>query len=241
LSSPFLLVLFFVGIVFYSRYSHHMVTSDKQTSLWQQRPNQQVLSELCNALYERELKRLSQDETMSLDMMKKRLASLPYYIKRAAEHINELFIPLELDSQNGSWFASQSSKPFSLKADTNKTDDFYTRHGQMALIVPVSIFHYGIEQVVLDTIDEVDSVKRRVHCNQHGWFHYSGESVDETSIYKKVLLKPGKPVMSAACCGHQWLNQKKSTPRLLSLREMLLASRINWRQFHKLLPLHTNK
>ena len=218
-----------------------MVTSDQQTNLWQQRPNQQVLSELCNALYERELKRLSQDDNMSLEVMKKRLGSLPYYIKRAAEHINELFIPLELDSQNGSWFASQSGKPFSLKVDADKTHSFYRQHAQMALIVPISVFHYGIEQVVLDTIDEIDNTDQKLHCNQHGWFNFSGDSFDDTSIYKKVLLKPGKPVMSAACCGHQWLNQKKSTPRLLSLREMLLASRINWRQFHKLLPIKANK
>ena len=214
-----------------------MATSDNQTHLWQQRSNQQVLSELCNALYERELKRLSQDETMSLIAMKKRLGSLPYYIKRAAEHISDLYIPLELDSQNGSWFASQSGKPFSTKIDQTKTHDFYHKHAQMALVVPVSIFHYGIEQVVLDTIDEIDAQNEQLHCNQHGWFSFDGQQKPDNRVYVKHLLKPGKPVMSAACCGHQWLNQRKTTPRLLSLREMLLASRINWRHFHKLLPL----
>jgi len=228
---------FFIGNHFVSRYSRCMAVSDNQTHLWQQRSNQQVLSELCNALYERELKRLSQDEQLSLVAMKKRLASLPYYIKRAAEHISELYIPLELDSQNGSWFGTQTGKPFSTKLDEDKTTAFYKKHAQMALIVPISIFHYGIEQVVLDTIDEVDIDNLQIHCNQHGWFYFNGRQAPENDVYIKHLLKPGKPAMSSACCGHQWLNQRKTTPRLLSLREMLLASRINWRHFHKLLPL----
>ena len=214
-----------------------MAVSDQQTNLWQQRPNQQVLSELCNALYERELNRLSQDDALSLELMKKRLASLPYYIKRAAEHISELFIPLELDSQNGSWFASQAVKPFSTKTVAEKTQQFYRQHAKMALIVPVSVFHYGIEQVVLDTLDEIDWQGNAVHCNQHGWFSFDGQELEPNKVYHKTLLKPGKPVMSAACCGHQWLNQRKSSPRLLSLREMLLASRINWHKFSELLPI----
>lgn len=213
-----------------------MAVSENQTNIWQQRLNQQVLAELCNALYERELKRLASDDSMSMEALQKRLGSLPYYIKRAAEHISNLYIPLELDSQNGSWMASQSGKPFSIKADAEKTDAFFQQHAKMALIVPISVSHYGIEQVVLDTIDEVDISARIVHCNQHGWFSLSGKQVEGDKLYEKTLLKPGKPVMAAACCGHQWLNHHKTSPRLLSLREMLLASQINWRQFHKLLP-----
>ncbi len=214
-----------------------MAVSENQTNIWQQRLNQQVLAELCNALYERELKRLAMDDTLSMEALQKRLGSLPYYIKRAAEHISNLYIPLELDSQNGSWMASQSGKPFSVKADETKTAAFYSSHAQMALIVPIAVSHYGIEQVVLDTIDEVDLDAGVVHCNQHGWFSIRGQQIDGDKLYEKTLLKPGKPIMAAACCGHQWLNQHKTSPRLLSLREMLLASQINWRQFHKLLPL----
>lgn len=214
-----------------------MKSSTNQTNLWQQRNNQQVLSELVNALYERELKRLSQDDKMNLEGMKKRLASLPYYIKRAAEHIAELYTPLDLDSQNGSWLSNQSAKPFSLKADPDKTSEYYQKHAKMALIVPIAISHYGIEQIRLDTIDEIDEIENRLHCNENGWFYFNGEAVEENPIYRKTLLKLGKPVVSAACCGHQWLNLHKTTPRLLSLREMLLASRINWQHFHKLLPV----
>lgn len=213
-----------------------MAVSENQTHLWQQRTSQHVLAELCNALYERELKRLSADENMTLPVLQKRLASLPYYIKRAAEHISNLFTPLDLDSQNGSWIAPQSAKAFSDKQQADKTSEFYTQHAKMALVVPISISHYGIEQVVLDTIDEIDHANERLHCNQQGWFTFSGEQIEPSHLYQKFLLKPSKPVMTAACCGHQWLNLRKTTPRLLALREMLLASQINWRQFAKLLP-----
>ncbi|MBU2881065.1 hypothetical protein KO525_11415 [Psychrosphaera sp. B3R10] len=215
-----------------------MKTPDNQPNLWQQRTNHQVLSELANALYERELKRLSQDEGLDLQTIQKRLRSLPYYIKRASEHIAELYTPLDLDSQNGSWLGTQSAKPFSIKAAPEKTEMYYQQHAKMALIVPVAVSHYGIEQVKLDTIDEIDWDQKRLHCNEQGWFQFNGQQLEPNRLYNKTLLKLGKPIMSAACCGHQWLNLHKTTPRLLSLREMLLASRINWQQFHKLLSLN---
>lgn len=215
-----------------------MKTPDNQPNLWQQRSNHQVLSELANALYERELKRLSQDDELDLQTIQKRLRSLPYYIKRASEHIAELYTPLDLDSQNGSWLGSQSAKPFSKKADPEKTELYYQQHAKMALIVPVAISHYGIEQVKLDTLDEINWDQKLLHCNEQGWFRFSGQQLEPNRLHSKTLLKLGKPIMSAACCGHQWLNLHKTTPRLLSLREMLLASRINWQQFHKLLPLN---
>lgn len=214
-----------------------MAVSDNQTNIWQDRNNQHILAELCNALYERELKRLSTADNLELDVLQKRLSSLPYYIQRAAEHISNLFTPLDLDSQNGSWISSQAAKPFSTKADPDKTTEFYQKAHEMALVVPISVSHYGIEQVVLDTIDEVDIEQQRLHCNQHGWFYFFGEEYEANALYQKLLLKPGKPVMTAACCGHQWLNLHKTTPRLLSLREMLLASQINWRKFSQRLPL----
>ncbi|NVK23688.1 MAG: hypothetical protein HWE10_02065 [Gammaproteobacteria bacterium] len=208
----------------------------QQPTIWQQRTNQQLFAELCNALYERELARLSSDQHINLSTLQKRIASMPYYIKRAAEHICDLFTPLDLDSQNGSWISSQSVKPFSSKQQKDKTLQFFEQYAQMALVVPIVVNHSGIEQVVLDSIDEIDVANQRLHCNEHGWFSYTGEQ-QEAGLITKQLLKPSKPVMSAACCGHQWLNGRRTSPRLLSLREMLLATRINWRQFHKLLSL----
>lgn len=214
-----------------------MKDKQEQTFLWQQRPNQQLFAELCNAFYERELARLYSDSQLDLLLLQKRLAALPYYIKRAAEHICDLHTPLDLDSQNGSWISSQAAKPMSSKADEEKTQGFYSRYAQMALVTPISVLHSGIEQVVLDSIDEIDLVGERLHCNEHGWFRFNGQYIESTSVLNKTLLKPSKASMSAACCGHQWLNARRTSPRLLSLREMLLATRVNWRQFSKLVPI----
>lgn len=214
-----------------------MKDKQEQTFLWQQRPNQQLFAELCNAFYERELARLTNDSQMDLLLLQKRLAALPYYIKKAAEHICDLYTPLELDSQNGSWISPQAVKPISTKAIQEKTLDFYSRYAQMALVTPISVLHSGIEQVVLDSIDEIDVSAKRLHCNEHGWFDFDGSYVESTSVLDKTLLKPSKVSMSAACCGHQWLNNRRTSPRLLSLREMLLATRVNWRQFSKLIPI----
>jgi hypothetical protein len=214
-----------------------MTDSRNQRFLWQQRTGQQIFAELSNALYERELTRLSQDSELNAELLKKRLGSMSFYIKKAAEHISELYTPLDLDSQNGSWISAQSVKPHSLKIQQDKTELFYTEHAKMALVIPISVSHYGIEQIVLDTIDEIDLENGQVHCNEHGWFKLSGHQKVDSNIYYKLLLKPNKAIMAAACCGHQWLNQRRTSPRLLSLREMLLASRINWQHFSKLLTL----
>ena len=214
-----------------------MTDPREQTFLWQQRTGQQIFAELSNALYERELTRLSEDTELPPEALKKRLGSMSFYIKKAAEHISELFTPLDLDSQNGSWIGNQSVKPHSLKAEQDKTESFYQEHAKMALVTPVAVTQNAIEQIVLDTIDEVDLLNNKIHCNEHGWFSLSGHQQTESNIHKKQLLKPSKAVMAAACCGHQWLNGRRTSPRLLSLREMLLASRINWRHFSKLLTL----
>jgi len=214
-----------------------MTKNDQQPTIWQQRTNQQLFAELCNALYERELSRLASDQSLSQQQLQKRMASMPYYIKRAAEHICDLYTPLDLDSQNGSWIANQAAKPFSSKLDHEKNTSFYAQHAKMALVVPVTFYHSGIEQVVIDSIDEIDIEEQRLHCNEHGWFSFSGEQLETTPLIVKQLHKPTKTIMSAACCGHQWLNGRKSSPRLLSLREMLLATRINWHHLSKLQPI----
>jgi hypothetical protein len=214
-----------------------MTDPKEQTFLWQQRTGQQIFAELSNALYERELIGLSEDTELTPEALRKRLGSMSFYIKKAAEHISELYTPLDLDSQNGSWISNQSVKPHSLKAEQDKTELFYKEHVKMALIVPISVTENSIEQIVLDTIDEIDLVNNKIHCNEHGWFELSGHQLMGSNIHSKKLLKPSKAVMAAACCGHQWLNGRRTSPRLLSLREMLLASRINWRQFSKLLSL----
>ena len=214
-----------------------MSQTELQNSLWQQRGNLQVKAELSNVLYERELKRLANDNRLSLDALKKQLVALPYYVGRAADKICNTYSPLDLDSSNASWLYKQSPKPFSVKQESVKTAEFYGSKAKVALVVPISINLYGFEYVALDTVDEVDSLNQKLHCNQHGWFSFGGQS-DVTDVAKnKLLLKPSKAVFAAACCGHQWKNAHKTISRALSLRELLLATQINWSNFGKLVAI----
>lgn len=112
----------------------------------------------------------------------------------------------------------------------NKKDseEFYSHHAKRGLIVPVLINDEQCTTVRIDSLDQVSDNK--VHCNELGWFDNSGESLEHTHVH---LLKPAKAVMAAACCGHQWQFNKRTTPKRLSLREMLLASNINWRNLKR--------
>ena len=90
------------------------------------------------------------------------------------------------------------------------------------------VINDNLSRVAIDSIDQVSDNK--LHCNEHGWFDYQGKPLDGQV---GLLLKPSKATMTAACCGHQWRFSKRSTPRILSLREMLLASNINWRNLKR--------
>lgn len=206
-----------------------------QPHFWQVSRENQTYTELCNALYERELLRLSQLSTEQLLRLPNRLASLPFYIRRAASNILQQQTELQLDSQNASWFAKQAATCPARKQQADPIDAFYRKYAKPGLIVPVYITQLTHEQIVLDSVDEVDSQGMRLHCNEHGWFSFGGTPL-ESGNSDKFLLKPAKAIITAACCGHQWLNGDKKPPRLLSLRELLLASRINWHNFAKPLP-----
>lgn len=206
-----------------------------QPHFWQVSQDNQTYTELCNALYERELLRLSELSTEELLRLPNRLASLPFYIRRAASNILQQSNVLELDSQNASWFHKQAGSCPARKQQADPIDSFYTRYAKPGLIVPVYICQLTQEQIVLDSVDEVDTDGMRLHCNEHGWFSFSGTPLSQQNS-DKFLLKPAKAIVTAACCGHQWLNGDKTSPRRLTLRELLLASRINWQNFARPLP-----
>ncbi len=210
-------------------------TASNQTHFWQVSRDNQTYTELCNALYERELLCLAQLSHEQLRRMPERLASLPFYIRRAASNIVQSQTELELDSQNASWYHKQAASCPARKQQADPIAAFYHKQGKPGLIVPVYISQLSHEQIVLDSIDEVDHANLRLHCNQHGWFSFSGTPLAHENS-EKFVLKPGKSIMTAACCGHQWLNGSKTSPRRLSLRELLLASRLNWHNFAKPLP-----
>ncbi|PKM20989.1 MAG: hypothetical protein CVV11_05850 [Gammaproteobacteria bacterium HGW-Gammaproteobacteria-15] len=206
-----------------------------QPHFWQVSRDNQTYTELCNALYERELLRLSQLSTEQLLRLPNRLASLPFYIRRAASNILQQNTTLQLDSQNASWYHKQAANCPARKQQADPIDAFYNKYAKPGLIVPVYITQLTHEQIVLDSVDEVDFTGQRLHCNEHGWFSFSGTPLAQENS-EKFVLKPAKAIMTAACCGHQWLNGDKKPPRLLSLRELLLASRLNWQNFAKPLP-----
>jgi hypothetical protein len=210
-------------------------SSSNQPHFWQVSRENQTYTELCNALYERELLRLSQLSTEQLLRLPNRLASLPFYIRRAASYILQQQTDLELDSQNASWYHKQAASCPARKQQADPIDVFYTKQAKPGIIVPIYITHLTQEQIVLDSVDEVDWDGSRLHCNEHGWFSFSGTPLQGENS-DKFLLKPVKSIMTAACCGHQWLNGDKKPPRLLTLRELLLASRLNWHNFAKPLP-----
>jgi len=212
------------------------MTHDQQPQLWESNQNNLVFADLCNALYERELKKLSLDVQVPQAYLLKRIASLPYYIKRASQRIIDFYSPLDLDSQNASWIYRQPSECPGPKQKPIDIAKFYHANAQIGLIVPIYRKILGEEVIVLDSIDGIR--ENRIHTNEHGWFLPCGtadepEGNNNTSKTHYQLLKPLKVTMTCACSGHKWLNSKRYNARALSLREMLLATNINWKNFAK--------
>lgn len=195
------------------------VQSVQQAQLWNDEKERLMFAELVNVFYAREIPALA--AVHNDQKLRKSLASLPFYVERAARHIVQGDIPLELDSQNGGWLAPQKKLP---SQNLEQNASFYKKHAKTGLVIPVLKEHSGYQSLTLDCIDQVD--KNSFHSNLSGWFFFSGASQSNPNLQ---VLKPSKQVMTAACCGHQWQFNKAVPPRRLSLREMLLASMINWK------------
>ena len=196
----------------------------EQTELWRSSSKSNAYNALCNTFYVREIHRLSKESFNNVERLQRRFASLPYYIEKAANHILDGNSPLTLDTQNGSWIAKQSrAVP---KCDLEKNTQFFSKNVFVGLIIPVLVYDGEYSTVRIDSVDEVTG--SRFHCNQFGWVAMNGQYQDNNDIQ---VLKPSKAAFSAACCGHVWLLGRATTPRVLTLREMLLAARINWQDF----------
>jgi hypothetical protein len=209
-----------------------------QASLWQTQPDSFFFSELCAALYQREVSLLAKEEFINCFALQSRLKSLPHYISMTAHAMLQVdrlqLAPLILDSQNASWSAKQiSTTPLAGQDDDVISDWYLTSNLQVGLVVPV-LCH---STIILDCIDRMDIVKRRVRTNVAGWFTLPpehNENYDEgNQIIDKRLLKPNKKVMIAACAGHTWKAGAKVTPVMPSLRELLLSCSVNWKNFKK--------
>ncbi|WP_240485150.1 hypothetical protein [Aestuariibacter salexigens] len=191
-------------------------------------------AELCNALYERELLTLANASTSSAERLKRRLSGLSYHIKRAAEYLLHHNAPLQVDIHNGSWQAKQAANCPGLKDGSEKTREWFQRYAKMGMPVVIYKQELGESALLLDSIDRIDTDNDRVHVNQYGWFYMDGRDADSEkrgphSEYR--LLKPSKSVFTGACCGHCWNHRGRTSPRALSLRELLLSTTVNWKNF----------
>ncbi|PCK33770.1 hypothetical protein [Pseudoalteromonas piscicida] len=199
----------------------------QQNTIWYDEASRLMFAELVNVFYARELPKLA--ELSDHQRLQRLLNSLPYYVERAATHIIQGEVPLELDSFNGCWLAKQRPQP---KSDKAANTAFFTNKVSVGLVVPVLYAELTGTTVRLDSVDQVTDAGK-LHCNQFGWFSVSGDSLASSNSQSMQLLKPTKALMVAACCGHMWHYGRATAPRRLTLREMLLASAINWSQVQK--------
>jgi len=200
----------------------------EQTSLWQAEQQSVDFSELCTALYEREIGLLASSSITSIQVMQGRLKSLPYYVKRTAHLMTQAKTPLILDTQNASWSAKQAVHMPLTDQDVESVNQWYLSaklsHG---LVVPIVCESH----IALDSIDRIDVDKQRFRTNANGWFYLTANHADANTNISVKLLKPNKRVMTAACTGHCWLNDHKTNPIIPTMRELLLSCAINWRNF----------
>jgi hypothetical protein len=213
-----------------------------QSSFWQTHKQNNDFAELCNALYEREISLLANADVTSIENMQGRLKSLSHYINRTANlmvSVNELGLsPLALDVQNATWSANQASKMSVLAQNEQDVFSWYlrlisqTNKASLGLVVPI----LKADHIVLDSIDRIDTEKKRIRTNISGWFSLIEVNLD----HSLRLLKPTKKVMLAACAGHQWqgpMTAIKLRPVILNLRELLISCAIDWQNFKRPLAL----
>ncbi|MDN4501536.1 hypothetical protein QX776_03950 [Alteromonadaceae bacterium BrNp21-10] len=205
----------------------------QQSDIFRNDTQQLHYAELCNALYERELSALAQSPTQNIDNLKRRLGGLSYHIKNAATFLLNHQAPLEVDLHNASWQGKQSAKSILNRESAEKSSNWFAAHAHFGMPVAVCIDELGLHSLELDSIDRIDKSQQRIHLNKHGWFSFAGINEEQNDKIKKSLLVPSKISLSAACCGHGWNHSGRTPPRALSLREILLSSKINWQNFKK--------
>ncbi|UAA37959.1 hypothetical protein KIH87_14855 [Paraneptunicella aestuarii] len=224
-------------------------SSGKQTTIFLNGASRQAsYAELCNALYDKSILELAEHPTLSKTALQQRLGSLTYYVNLAAEKLLNCDTPLELDLYNGSWQGAQSLTCKTENSNTETATKWLLKHAQPGLVVPVYVEEQRVEYIELDVVDKIDLDNNKFRLNKHGWFTFDGihlscpmtnqgESGATHSPMTSIrVLKPSKGYLTAACCGHCWnLKGKATTPRRLSLRQLLLTTQINWKTY----KLHT--
>lgn len=195
-----------------------------------------AFAELCTALYERELSLLAHQPQVSTGLLQRRLQSLPYHVKNAARGMLESEAPYTLDIQNASWQAPQKRQLAISSTQPAKLQKWLGRQARLGDTVAIFDLRGPIHLARLDSIDRIDREQQRVHCNMHGWFDFSGRCIEPVGEHstgssqndKLWLLKPDSSNLAPAFCGHQWNHKGKVDPRTLSLREVLLATTVDF-------------
>lgn len=190
-------------------------------------------TELCTALYERELFSLANTQQSNIARLQQRLKGLSYHIRRAAYFMASNITPLALDTHNATWTANQRKKNPALNVNLAANQQWLSRYSAHGLVVCVWVQELSQGHIELDSIDRVLPEKSLLHTNKHGWFTLEGKAAEsESDTYsQRQLCRPNKTFVTAACCGHQWNHKGPVPPRPLTLREILLASTINWTHF----------
>ncbi|MCV2883334.1 hypothetical protein OE749_01315 [Aestuariibacter sp. AA17] len=206
-------------------------SDSKQIDIFSQDKQQLAYSQLCNALYERELLALAHLSESQVPTLQHKLTNLSKHVKRTADHLLNANAPINVDIHNASWQAKQVAKCPASDWDAAKTESWFIKHASMGIAVPVYVNNNGVEHIELDSIDRIDQHQSRLHCNKFRWFHFNGQPANESASTLKRVLHPTKSTMVAACCGHVWNHKGRAQPRPLTLRELLLSSTINWKTF----------
>lgn len=211
----------------------------EQDSFLQGAESHPQFHQLCHALYEREVDKLSALETTSVAPIQAKLKSLSHYISRTAYALLNASAPIKIDCQNAGWAARQATKiPIDDQTDNQIRNWYQGKHLSLGLVVPVYQEQAGVERIILDCIDRIDIEKGMVRCNLSGRFYIVESEVHPTVANSagSRLLKPNRKVMLAACSGHRWAGKQKLQPQPLELRELLLSAQINWQNFKKPMP-----
>ncbi|MCO4320590.1 hypothetical protein [Aliidiomarina quisquiliarum] len=199
-----------------------------QADIFHMQQHNSVHAELCNAIYERELALLTYAND-DADRLRRKLRSLPFYVKKAAWWLIYTESPLVLDQQNASWQSNQRTKP-PKQITATAMAKWIDLHVAPGLPLPVLVTNDEFVQVRLDSVDRVDYAGQRLHLNRWGWCSFSGETLSNESI---LLLKPTPTIVAAACAGHRWNEQGRLAPGALPLRELLLTALLSWPNFTK--------
>lgn len=191
-------------------------------------------AEICTALYERELLNLALSLPDDKRLTQQKIRGLSHHIRRAAHFMARQKPPLTLDSHNAAWLAKQHGKCPASKVTEQDTQTWLKQYATPGLVTCVLVANYDAVHIELDSIDRVLMNEGLVHVNKYRWFTFQGDAKDGSTEYSSLrVIKPTKALVTAACCGHRWNHRGKMSPRTLTLRELLLATTLDWKYFRR--------